>query len=131
MSVFENRVLRIFGPMRDEVIGEWRKLHNELNDLYSSPNILRVIKSIRMKWVGHVARIGERRVIYRVLVAKPEGKRPLWRPRLRWEDNIKMDIREVGCRGMDWIELAQDRDRRRALVNAVINFGFHKMREFD
>jgi len=109
-------------PTRYEVTGEWRKLHNEeLNDLYCSPNIIRVRKSIRRRWAGHVARMGERRGVYRVLVGKPEGKRPLGRPRRRWEDNIKMDLREVGCGGMDWIELAQDRDRWRALVKTVMN----------
>jgi len=93
---------RIFGPKRDEVTREWRKLHNEeLNDLYSSPNIVRAIKSRRMRWEGHVARMGERRGVYRFLVGKPEGKRPLGRPRCRWEDNIKMDLEEVGCGGMD------------------------------
>ena len=91
--------------------GEWRKLRNEeLNDRYSSRNIVRVIKSRRMRRAGHVARIGERRSVYRVLVGKPEGKRPLGRPRRRWEDNIKMNLQEVGCGVMDWIELAQDRD---------------------
>jgi hypothetical protein len=98
---------RIFGPKRDEVTGEWRKLHNEeLNDLYSSPIKVRVIKSRRIIRVGHVARVGERRGIYRVLVGKPEGKRPLGRDRHRWEDSIKVDLQEVGCGGMDWIELA-------------------------
>jgi len=92
-----------------------------VNDLYSSPNIVRVIKSRRRKWAGHVARRGERRGVYGVLVEKPEGKRPPRRPRLRWEDNIKMDLEEVGCGGMDWVELAEDRDRWRALVNAVMN----------
>jgi len=99
LRVFENRVLRrIFGPRRDEVTREWRKLHNEeLNDFYSSPNIVRVIKSRRMRWAGHVAHMGEGRGIYRVLVGKLEVNRPLGRPRRRWEDNIKMDIQEVGC----------------------------------
>jgi len=120
--VFENRVLwRIFRPKRDEVTGELRKLHNgELSDLYCSSKIIRVTK-LRMRWVGHVARMGERRGVYRVLVGKPEGKRPLGRPRRRWEDSIKMDLQEMGCGIMDWIELAQDRDRWWALVNAVMN----------
>ena len=115
---FENRVLRrIFGPKRDEVTGEWRKLHNEeLNDLYCSPNIIRVIISRKIGWVGHVTHMGEKRVAHKVLVGKLEGKRPLGRPRSRWEDNIKMDLQEV-----DWIDLAQDRDRWRALVTAVMN----------
>jgi len=101
LRVFENRVLRrIFRPRRDEVTGEWRKLRNEkLNDLYSSPNIMRVIKSRRIRWSGHVARMGKGRGVYRVLVGKPEGNRPLGRPRRRWEDNIKMDLQEVGCGG--------------------------------
>jgi hypothetical protein len=100
----------------------WRKIHNEeLNDLYSSPNIFRVIKSRRIRWAGHVVHLGERRHIYRVLVGKPEGKRPLGRPKCKWEDNIKMDLQEVGCGVMDWLELAKDRDRRRAFVNAVMN----------
>jgi hypothetical protein len=96
--VFENRVLRrIFGPARDEVTGEWRKLHNkELYALYSSSDIIRVIKSRRLRWAGHVARMGERRGVYRVLVGKADRRRPLGRPRRRWEDNIKMDLREVG-----------------------------------
>ena len=125
LRVFENRVLRrIFGPKRDGVIGEWRKLHNEeLNDLYSSPNIVRVIKSRRMRWAGHVARMEEGRGVYKVSVGKPEGKRPLGRPRRRWEDNIKMDIQEVGRGCGDWMELAKDRDRWRALVSTVMNFG--------
>ena len=121
--MFENRVLRrIFGPRRDEVTGEWRRLHNEeLNDLYSSPNILRVIKSRRMRWVGHVARMGEESGVYRVLVGKPEGRRPLGIPRRGCVDNIRMDLQEVRCRYMDWIGLAQDRDRWRTLVSAVMN----------
>jgi len=123
LRLFENRVLRrVFGPRRDEVTDEWRKLHNEeLNDLYSSPNIVRVINSRRMRWAGHIERMGEKRSVYRVLVGKPEGKRPLGRHRRRWEDNIKTDLEEVGCGVMDWIELAQDRDRWRALMNAAIN----------
>jgi hypothetical protein len=106
-----NHIYR-FGSKRDEVTGEWRKLHNEeLNVLYSSPNIVQVIKSRRMRWAGHVARMGEGRGVYRVLVGKPGGKRPLGRPRCRWEDNIKMDLQEEGCGDMDWMELAQDRER--------------------
>jgi len=122
LRVFENRVLRrVFGSKRDEVTGEWRKLHNEeLRDLYSLLNIVRVVKSRRMRWSGNVARMGEGRGVHRVLVGKPEGKRPLGRPRRRWEDNIKMDLREVGRGGGDWMELAQDRDRWRALVNTVM-----------
>ena len=101
---------------------EWRKLHSEeLNNLYSSPNIVRMIKSRRMRWAGHVARMGKRRDMYRVLVGKPEGRRSLGRPRHRWVDNIRMDLREVGCGCVDWMELAQDRDRSRALVSAVMN----------
>jgi hypothetical protein len=121
--VFKNRILRtIFGPKKDEVTREWRKLHNEeLNDLYCSRKIVRVIKSRRMRWAGHVARMGERIVVYRVFVGKSERKRPLGRPRLRWEDNIKMNLQEVECGGMDWIELAQDTDRWRALVKVIMN----------
>jgi len=111
LRVFENRVLRVFGPKRDEVTGEWRKFHNEeLRDLYSLPNIVQVVKSRRMRWAGHVARMGEGRGVHRVLVGKPVGKRPLGRPRRRLEDNIKMELREVGGGG-DWMELAQDRDK--------------------
>jgi len=113
---------RIFGPRRDEVTGEWRKLHNEeLNVLYTSI-ILRVIKSRRMRWAGHVALMGEGKGVCRVLVGKPGVKRPQGRPRRRWEDNIKMDLQEVGCGGMDCIGLAQDRYRWRAVVNAIMNF---------
>jgi hypothetical protein len=108
--VFENRVLRrIFGLRRDEVTGEWRKLHNEeLRDLYSSPSIIRIIKSRRMRWEGHAAQIGEKRNVYRLLVGKPEGKRPLGRPRRRWEDNIKMDLGEIGrveWTGLVWLRI--------------------------
>jgi PAS domain-containing protein len=119
LRVFENRVLRrIFGLKRDEVKGEWRKLLNEeLHDLYSSPSIIRIIKSRRMRWAGHVARMVEKRNVHRLLVEKPEGKRPLRRPRCRWVD-IRMDHGEV-----DWIGVAKDRNRWRALVNSV----FHKM----
>ncbi|KAJ4444137.1 hypothetical protein ANN_05926 [Periplaneta americana] len=121
--VFENKVLRkISGAKRDEVTGEWRKLHNtELHALYSSPDIIRNIKSRRLRWAGHVARMGESRNAYRVLVGRPEGKRPLGRPRRRWEDNIKMDLREVGYDDRDWINLAQYRDRWRAYVRAAMN----------
>jgi hypothetical protein len=102
---------RIFRPKRDEVTGERRKLHNgELRNLCSSSDILRQIKSRRMRWAGHVARMGEGRNLYRVLVGKPEGKIPLGRPRRRWENEIKMNFREVGCGGVEWIHLAQDRD---------------------
>jgi hypothetical protein len=94
LRVFENWVLRrVFGPKRDEVTGEWRKLNNEeLNDLYFLPNIVRLVKSSRLRWAGHVARMGEDREVHRVLVGKPEGKRPLGRPRRRWEDYIEMDL---------------------------------------
>jgi hypothetical protein len=119
---FENRVLRkIFGPNREED-GSWRKLHNdELHDLYSSPNIVRVIKSRRMRLAGHVARMGEGRGVYRVLVGRPEGKRPLRRSRRRWEGNIKMDLREIGIDKANWIQLAQDRVQWQAFVNTVMN----------
>jgi hypothetical protein len=109
-----------------EVKGGWRKLHNEeLRDLYSSPSIIRIIKSRRMRWAGHVARMGEKKNAYRLMVGKPEGKRTLGRPRHRWVDNIKMDLLEIGLGGVDWIALAQDRDKWRALVS----FGFYKMLE--
>jgi hypothetical protein len=104
------------------VTGGSKKLHNEeLRDLYSSPSIIRIIKSRRMRWAGHVARRGEKRNAYRLLVGKPEGKRPLGRPRRKWVDNIKMDLLEISWGGVDWVYLAQDRDKWRALVNAVMN----------
>jgi len=113
---------RIFRPRRDEVTGEWRRLHNEeLNNLYYSPNSVRVIKWRRMRWAGHVPRMGEEWAVYRILVGKPEGKRPLGRPRSKWVDNIRVDLQEVGCGYMDWIGLAQDRERWRTLVSAVMN----------
>jgi hypothetical protein len=121
LRVFENRVLRrIFGRKRDEVTGEWRKLDNEeLRNLYSSPDIIRQIKSRRMRWAGHVARIEEERKLCKVLVGKPEGKGPLGRPRRRWEDGIRMNLIDIGLgRGVDWIRLAQDKDRWRAVVSA-------------
>jgi hypothetical protein len=123
LRVFENSVLRrIFGSKRDEVTREWRKLYNEeLNYLDSLSRIVRVIKSRRMRWAGHVARMGERRGVYRFLVRKPEISRPLGKLRFRWEDNIKTDLQEAGCGGMDWTRLVHDRDRWRALVNAVMN----------
>jgi hypothetical protein len=127
LRVFENRVLRrIFGPKRKED-ASWRKLHNdELHNLYSSTNIVRVIKPRRLRWAGHVVRMGEGRGVHRVLVGKPEGKRPLGRPRHGWEDNIKMDLREIWIDGANWIQLAQDTVHWRASVNTVMNLRFHK-----
>jgi hypothetical protein len=113
---------RIFGPKRDEMTGGWRKLHNEeLHGSYSSPSIVRVIKARRMRWAGNVARMGEVRGAYNILVGRPEGRRPLGRPRRRWVDNIKMGLREIWFGDVNWINLAQDRDRWRALVNTVMN----------
>jgi hypothetical protein len=121
--VFQNRVLRrIFGPKKDEVTGEWRKLHNqELRDLYSWSSIIRVIKSRGMRWTGHVTRMGEKRNTYRLLVGKPEGNKPLRRLRRRWVDNIRIDLGEMGWGDVDWIGLAKDRNRWRALINFVMN----------
>jgi len=117
LRVYENRVLRrIFGPKRDEVTGEWRNLHNEeLNDQYSSPNIVRVVKSRRIRWGGTCSTYEESMGLYRILMGKPKGKRPMGRHRHRWEDNINTGLQEVGCEGMDWIDVAQHRDRWRAL----------------
>jgi hypothetical protein len=113
--------VKIFGPKMEED-GSWRKLHNdELHNLYSSPNIMRVIKSRRMRWAGHVACIGEGRGVFRILVGRPEGKRPLERPRRRWEDNIKPDLREIGIDGLNWFLLVQDRGRWRDFVNTMMN----------
>ncbi|KAJ4445190.1 hypothetical protein ANN_06991 [Periplaneta americana] len=123
LRVFENKVLRkIFGAKRNEVTGEWRNLHNtELHALYTSPDIIRNIKSRRLRWAGHVARMGESRNAYRVLVGRPEGRKPLGRPIRRWEVNIKMDLREMGYDGRDWINLAQYRDQWRAYMRAAMN----------
>jgi hypothetical protein len=121
--VFENKVLRrIFGLKRGEVTGSWRKLHNEeLHNLYSSPSVIRMMKSRMMSWAGHVARMGANRNAYRILVGKPEGRRSLKRPRRRWVANIKMDFRDIGWDGIDWIDLAQDRDQWWALVKTIMN----------
>jgi hypothetical protein len=114
---------RVFGPKRVEVTGEWIKLHNEeLNDRYSLPNIVRMVKSRRMRWAGNAGRMWEERGVHRVMVGKPERKRPLGRPTRRWEDNITMDLQEVGGGGGDGMELAQDRNGWRAFVSTVKNF---------
>jgi hypothetical protein len=122
--VFESRVLRrMFGPKRDEVTGEWRKLRQEkLSDLYCSPSIIWVIRLRRMRWVDHIAPMGRGEACSEIVMGKPEGKRPVGRNRHRWENYIKMDVNKVGDGGIQWIELAQDRGRWRALVNAVIIF---------
>jgi hypothetical protein len=122
LRVSENRVLRgIFGPKREELAGGWRRLHNkEVHKSYASLHIANIIKTRRMRWTGHAARMGEMRHVYKILVGKPERKRPLGRRRRRWEDNIRMDPREIGLEGVDWILLAQDRDQWRAVVNTVV-----------
>jgi hypothetical protein len=112
----------MFGPKRYEVIGEWRKLHTEeRHDLYSSPNIIKIFKSMRLRWTGHVAQMREMRIEYRLLVIKPEEKGLLGRQRRRWVDNIRINLEEAGWGDVDWIGLAQDRDRWRALMNSVLN----------
>jgi hypothetical protein len=119
LTLREEHRLRVF---ENRVLGGWRKLHNEeLHGLYSSPSIGRVIKARRMRWVGHVARMGDVRCAYNILVGRPEGRRPLGRSRRRWEENIKMDLRDIGFGDVDWIHWAQDRERWRALVNTVMN----------
>ena len=118
--MFEKGERKVFRLQEGEHTYVWYDA-TSLYDLYCSPNIVRVIKSRRMRWAGHVARMGEEREVYRVLVGKPEGRRPLGRPRRRWVDNIRMYLQEVGCAYMDWIGLAQDRDRWRTLVSAVMN----------
>jgi hypothetical protein len=125
LRVFESRVMmRIFGPRRDEVTGGWRKLHNneEPRDFYSSPSIFKIIKSRRMRWAGHVAQVGKKRNACRLLVGKLEGNTPLGRPRRRWVGNIEIDLGEIDWVGVDWISLAEDRDKWRVLVNSVLNF---------
>jgi hypothetical protein len=123
LRMFENRVLRrIFGPKREEVTGGWRKLHDEeLHGLYSSPSIIRAIKARRMRWAEHVARMEDVRGAHNILVGRSEGRRPLGRPRRRWKENIKIDLGEIVFGFVDWIHLAQDWDRWRALVNKVMN----------
>jgi hypothetical protein len=123
VRLFENKVFRrIFEPKRDEVTGERRKLHSEeFHKLYSCPNITRQIKSRRMRWTGHVARMGEERKVHKVLVGNPEGKRLLGKPKSRWEDGIKMDLKQTGWESVEWIHLAQDRGRWLAVVNTEMN----------
>jgi hypothetical protein len=123
LRVFENRVLwRIFGPKGEEVAGGWRRLHNEeLCNFYASPYIIWMIKSRRMRWEGNVTRMSEMRNAFNIVVGKPEGKRPLGRPRRRREDNIRMDVKEIGWGDMDWRHLDQDRDQWSVLVNTIMN----------
>jgi hypothetical protein len=122
LRVFENRGLRRYLDLKGRKMDHGKKLHSdELHSLYSSLNIVSVIKSRWMRWAGHVARMGEERGVYRILIGRPEGKRPLRRPRRRWEDNIKIDLREKGIDGANWIQLAQGRVQWRAFVNTVMN----------
>ena len=122
LRVFESRILRrIFGPKRDEN-GEWRRFHNEeLHSLYRSPNIVRLNKTRRSRWAGHVTRMEEGRSTFKILTSKPTGKRPLGRRRRRGEDNIRMDLEEIGINAGNWVDSAQDRNYWRALVNAALN----------
>jgi acyl-CoA hydrolase len=119
----ENRVLRgIFGPKREEVARGWRRLHNEeLHNLYTLPNVIRVIKLRRMRWVGHVVGMGEMKNVYNILVTNPEEKGPVERPRCRWDDNIEINLRETVWKAVDWIHLAQDRDHLQVIVNTTMN----------
>jgi hypothetical protein len=128
LRLFANRVLgRIFGLKRDEVRGGWRKLHNkELHKLHSSPSIIKMIKSRRIRWTGHIARMGEKRTTYRLVVGKLEGKKPLGRPRRGWVDTTQMNLRDIGQGGLDYIDVAQDRDQWRDLVNTVMNVRVHE-----
>jgi len=128
LRVFENWVLRrIYGPKREEVAGGRRRLHSkELCNFYTAPNIIRLILSKMMRWAGHVACMGAIRNVYNVLVGKPEGKRPLGRPRHRWEDSIRMDLGEIRWEGVDWMHLPQGRGQWRALANTIMNLFFHK-----
>jgi hypothetical protein len=122
LSVFQNRMLRIFGPKRNEVIGDWRKMHNEeLHNLYSSPSIIRMIKTRRMRWREHAARMEQKINAYRIQMEKRDGRIPLGRPRRRWKENIKTGLGKIQWGGMNWIHLAQDRDQWRAFVNTVMN----------
>ena len=120
--MFENKVLRkIYGTKRDEMTGEWRRLHDEEHGLYDSPDVVKIMTSRRLRWAGHVARMGEKRRLYSILIGKPEGKRPLGRPRRRWEDNIRRDLREVGIRDENWLDVAQERILWRTFVTAAMN----------
>ena len=119
-------IIIIFGPKRDEN-GEWRRLHNEeIHNLYRLPNIVRLIKSRRLRWAGNVARMEEGRSAFKILTGKPTGNRPLGRPRSRWEDNIRMDLEEIGINAGNWVDSAQDKYYWRALMNAALNPGLHK-----
>jgi hypothetical protein len=123
LRLLENGVLRrMFGPKREEVAGGLRRLHNKRHNLHASPNVVRGMKSRRMRWTVHVVRVGEIRSAYKILIGKPERKGLLGRPRRRWEDNIRMDLREIGWEIVDWMHLAQDRDQWQVLVKTVMSF---------